>query len=347
MNPKIERRKVIHLHAETHSLGDPDYVVVATNDIEEEFRMENFDKETNQHYVCKASHDEDSVDMGENDANFPLKFVQSCMEILTSSSLEDSDHGGDCALQQSSLFIFQEIIPAEQDLTKDTKTENRKIISEVIEDILENVAQAVQKTPFHQVSGGGKPGDYPVSVVDDKDDAGEDADCSNMDTSSDIVSDDFSPSFNESSIRPSKWNKKKISVLKDPSTSRHKDAKENSSLMKPICSSPPLKVPPSPLVSFSPKLSPLVTGVGDCPRGRLAPIKHQSSPPEAAQYRPQYQSTSHQEQTSVHPRGIHPLLLPLYTQNPPPTINTSPRNMSNLISVFIHGRSDGEGKGNY
>merc|ERR1719341_2713255 len=84
MNPKIERRKVIHLHAETHSLGDPDYVVVATNDIEEEFRMENFDKETNQHYVCKASHDEDSVDMGENDANFPLKFVQSSgWRILT------------------------------------------------------------------------------------------------------------------------------------------------------------------------------------------------------------------------------------------------------------------------
>merc|ERR1719470_192856 len=55
LNPNIERRKVIHLHAETHRLDDPDYRVVATNDVEEEFRMEDFDEATDQHYLCKPS----------------------------------------------------------------------------------------------------------------------------------------------------------------------------------------------------------------------------------------------------------------------------------------------------
>ena len=55
LNPNIKRRKVIHLHAETHRLDDPDYRVVATNDVEEQFRMEDFDEATDQHYVCKPS----------------------------------------------------------------------------------------------------------------------------------------------------------------------------------------------------------------------------------------------------------------------------------------------------
>ena len=172
------------------------------------------------------------------------------------------------------------------------------MISEVIEGLLENVAQAVQETPFHQVSGGGKSVDYLVGVIDDKDDAGNEADCSNMDTSSDIVSDDFTSSSNEASTSPNKYSTskcdKKIHVLKEPSTNRRNPAKEYSSLKKPICSSPPPRVTSSPLVtssprvisSCSPKLSPLITGVGNCPRGKLAPIKHQSSPQEAAHYSP-------------------------------------------------------------
>ena len=55
LNPNIERRKVIHLHAETHRLDDPDYRVIATNDVAEEFKMDDFDEATDQHYVCKSS----------------------------------------------------------------------------------------------------------------------------------------------------------------------------------------------------------------------------------------------------------------------------------------------------
>ena len=55
LNSNIERRKIIHLHPETHSLDDPDYRVVASNDIQEEFMMEDFDEETDQHYVCRHS----------------------------------------------------------------------------------------------------------------------------------------------------------------------------------------------------------------------------------------------------------------------------------------------------
>ena len=117
------------------------------------------------------------------------------------------------------------------------------MISEVIEGLLENVAQAVQETPFHQVSGGGKSDDYLVGVIDDKDDDGNEADCSNMDRSSDIVSKDFTSSSNEASTSPNKYSTskcdKKIPVLKKSSTNRRNPAKEYSPLKKPICSSPP------------------------------------------------------------------------------------------------------------
>ena len=55
LNPNIKRRKVIHLHPEPHRLDDPDYRVVATNDVEEKFRMTDFNEVTDQHYVCKPS----------------------------------------------------------------------------------------------------------------------------------------------------------------------------------------------------------------------------------------------------------------------------------------------------
>ena len=139
MNPHIDRRKVIHLHAETHRLDDPDYVVVATNDVEEEFRMDDFDEATNQHYVCKSSHGDDSDFMGNKDSHFPPEIVQSCMKMLTASSEVDSSEHGGCVLQVSPLFIFQEVIPVEQNLTRDTKSEAREMINEVIEDLLDNV----------------------------------------------------------------------------------------------------------------------------------------------------------------------------------------------------------------
>ena len=94
------------------------------------------------------------------------------------------------------------------------------MISEVIEGLLENVAQAVQETPFHQVSGCGKSDNYLVGVIDDEDEAGNEADYSNMDTSSDIVSNDFKSSSNEASTSPNKYSTskcdKKIPVLKEP-----------------------------------------------------------------------------------------------------------------------------------
>ena len=55
LNPNIERRRVIHLHAETHQLDDPDYRVIATNDVEDMFKMKDFNEATDQHYVCKRS----------------------------------------------------------------------------------------------------------------------------------------------------------------------------------------------------------------------------------------------------------------------------------------------------
>ena len=55
LNPNIKRRKVIHLHPETHRLDDPDYRVIATNDVEEMFKLEDFNEATDQHYVCKPS----------------------------------------------------------------------------------------------------------------------------------------------------------------------------------------------------------------------------------------------------------------------------------------------------
>ena len=55
LNPNISRRKVIHLHPEVHNLDDPDYRIIATNDVDEMFKMEDFDADSDQHFVCTPS----------------------------------------------------------------------------------------------------------------------------------------------------------------------------------------------------------------------------------------------------------------------------------------------------
>ena len=59
VNQNIERRKVIHLHPEEHDLNDPDYRVIATNDVDDEFKMKDFDEEVCQHYICVPSEKKD------------------------------------------------------------------------------------------------------------------------------------------------------------------------------------------------------------------------------------------------------------------------------------------------
>ena len=175
------------------------------------------------------------------------------------------------------------MIPVEQNLTRDTNSEAREMINEVIEDLLDNV----QDTLF---SVSKKSDEFLEGVEDDKDGAGTEADCSNMDTSSD--------SSDEASTRPNtqimmsriSCYTKTIPVLKEPSRKSHNPAKAFSALKKPICPSTIITTS-SPLVTSSPivassgsaKVSPVITVVGDCPRGKLLQMKQHSSP-EAAHY---------------------------------------------------------------
>eukprot|EP00092_Neocalanus_flemingeri_P015061 GFUD01016268.1.p1 GENE.GFUD01016268.1~~GFUD01016268.1.p1 ORF type:complete len:637 (+),score=141.99 GFUD01016268.1:58-1968(+) len=208
-----------------------------------------------------------------------------------------------------------------------------------------------------------------VPVNKEKDDTGNEADCSSLDISTDNPEHSAATkSYGSHLVKPVRSSSKLRRSTKAPQsislTSQSPFPTEKASpctvnwlrnaalsIITPDCVSPSS--------STSPKLpdcySPLITGVADCPRGKLTPASQHSSY-QAANIL-QYSTAKGQHYPCPPPppsHGIHPLLLPLYTKNCPP-IHPSPsnypdydysytgdsystRNMDNLISVFIHGR---------
>merc|ERR1719186_1288594 len=252
----------------------------------------------------------------------------------------------------------------------DKENETTKLIDEVISELSDKVANSQEfqaqvtqdasiiSNPLNgpALLGSDSAGKKQIKGVTAKDkDAGNDADYSNMDTSTD----DSQPSEDSSTDKstevpstkpirstpsprkstkapksPSSLSKTQY-IMKEPSprpTSRPKKTK--LSLKIPNCSFPTSSIS-SPVATSSPKIpdcsSPLITGVFDCPRGKLTHTTHHTSNVRPVNNITLYSPNEKEHYPSPASRGIHPLLLPLYTKSSPPIHPSSTRNVNNNL----------------
>jgi len=294
-------------------------------------------------------------------------------------------------LQRCPLIIFRESLPVKLNAI-DKENETTKLIDEVISELSDRVAnsQEFQAQVTENASIVSKSLKGPallgsnsavqkqtIGVAAKDDDAGNDADYSNLDTSTDgsQPSEDSptdkstgvlltkpvrsTPSLSKSIKAPksqSLLSKTHIIIKEASSRPTSRPKKTELSLKIPNCSLPIFSIS-SPVATSSPKIpdcsSPLITGVFDCPRGKLIPTTHYSSHVHPANNITLYSPDKKENYSPPPSRGIHPLLLPLYTKSSPPIhpsrsyfahtrnygYSSSTRNMNNnLISVFIQGR---------
>ena len=250
--------------------------------------------------------------------------------------------------QFSPFIIFQEKMPFKAQSSWAAVNEIEKSIHEVIEENLEKVTF--------------EPGDasaFPDSIAKldgmKNDDPGNEPDCSSFESSVDI------PDLNRDKV--AKKNKAIQFNESSPKTLTPSTKPEKESLyIKTQCPTTSGFIS-SPVATSSPKLpylnSPLITGMADCPRGKLTPSSTRLSSIKHARNSVLYSSmTESYYPPPQSPHGIHPLLLPIYTQSFPPNntnsssssagpsihydYTSSTRNINNLVSIFIHGRNEDE-----